>query len=72
MIGKVIGGLFKVVAKTLVAIKRAIGNIPVIGKPIESTIEFLALNLWRAIKRLPYAVVALVVVFVGLGYIGLI
>lgn len=47
MIGKILGGTYKILAKILV-------RIPIIGRPLYNAIDFFMLNLIKALTRLPY------------------
>ena len=49
MVGKLIGGAFKIFFKILL-------KTPVIGEPLNKALLFFFDNLTKAIKRLPYVV----------------
>lgn len=65
MIGKILGGTFKILAKTLV-------RIPIIGMPIFNILVFFFDNLFKAIKRLPYVIGGAFVIFIILMFMGVI
>ena len=63
MIGKIIGGTYKIVAKAIYA-------TPIIGKPTYRALEFFMVNLFKAIKRLPYVIGGIFVLWFGLSFFG--
>lgn len=63
MIGKILGGTFKIVAKAIYA-------TPVIGKPIFNALVFFFDNLFKAIKRLPYVIGGIFVLWFALSFFG--
>jgi hypothetical protein len=65
MIGKLVGGTFKV-------LMRIISVIPFIGDPLVRFICFFVENLFQAIRKLPYVIGGLFVVWFALSLLGII
>lgn len=65
MIGKIIGGTFKITMKALY-------RIPFIGKPFVNSLLFLFENLGKAIRRLPYVIGGIFVLWIALGLFGVV
>ena len=64
MVGKLVGGAFKIFFKILL-------KIPVIGEPLAKALLFFIDNLIKAIKRLPYVVGGAFAIYITCVYLGI-